>query len=271
MAPAIGLGPSTPLTTLQRRLPPCTELLPIPLIGMSCLPSTFGQTNSGSPPSTEQSSGGKHFPSFDFTNAPGSSSWRTEARTFVSRCAGVSDNSRAATSLRFRLCANSTQLDADMELLFKLHEARWAGGYSRAFTGHRQAFHLEFAHIALARRWLRLWVMELDSVPVAVWYGFRYAGVEWYYQAGRNPAYDSASVGFVLLCHTIRAALQDGASAYWFLRGSETYKGRFAEEDPGVETIAAARTARGRAAITIARHIDRAPVAARHYVRSRFG
>lgn len=173
--------------------------------------------------------------------------------------------------LRFRLCANSTQLDADMELLFKLHEARWAGGYSRAFTGHRQAFHLEFAHIALARRWLRLWVMELDSVPVAVWYGFRYAGVEWYYQAGRNPAYDSASVGFVLLCHTIRAALQDGASAYWFLRGSETYKGRFAEEDPGVETIAAARTARGRAAITIARHIDRAPVAARHYVRSRFG
>lgn len=173
--------------------------------------------------------------------------------------------------LQFRLCTDPTQLDADMGLLFKLHEARWAGTYSRAFTEHRQAFHLEFARHALERGWLRLWVMELDSVAVAVWYGFRYAGVEWYYQAGRDPARDSASVGFVLLCHTIRAALQDGASAYWFLRGSETYKGRFAEEDPGVETVAAVRTLRGRAAVAAARTIDRAPATARRYVRSRIG
>lgn len=176
-----------------------------------------------------------------------------------------------AHTLTFRLCDDPHRLDADIDLLFQLHAARWTNADSSAFDGARRDFHREFAHIALARGWLRLWVMELDSTPVAVWYGFRYAGVEWYYQAGRDPAYDSASVGFVLLCHTVRAALQDGANAYWFLRGGEAYKDRFAEDRPVLETVAAGRTLRGRAAVAAVRAADRAPAAARRRLRSQFG
>jgi CelD/BcsL family acetyltransferase involved in cellulose biosynthesis len=176
-----------------------------------------------------------------------------------------------AQQLKYRLSADPERLDADLDLLFTLHSARWAKGGSSAFVGARQAFHREFAHLALARGWLRLWVMELDSEPVAVWYGFRYAGIEWYYQAGRDPARDSASVGFVLLCHTIRAALEDGAEAYWFLRGGEAYKDRFAEEDPGVETVAVARSLRGRAAVAAAGGVDRLPAPGRRWARARLG
>jgi CelD/BcsL family acetyltransferase involved in cellulose biosynthesis len=50
-------------------------------------------------------------------------------------------------------------------------------------------------------------------------------------------------VGLVLLAHSIRAALEDGLDEYRFLRGAEPYKYRFADEDPGLETIVAAPNA----------------------------
>jgi CelD/BcsL family acetyltransferase involved in cellulose biosynthesis len=174
-------------------------------------------------------------------------------------------------NLSYRLCSDPERLDADLELLFALHDARWTQRQSSAFGHARQAFHRNFARLALARGWLRLWVMELDGKPVAAWYGFRHAGVEWYYQSGRDPAYDRDAVGFVLLCHTIRSAVEDGMHAYWFLRGGEAYKDRFAEEDPGLETIASARTQRGRAAITATRALDRLPGAGRRLLRARLG
>lgn len=174
-----------------------------------------------------------------------------------------------AYQLRYRLATDPDRLDADLDLLFQLHGARWSDGFSRAFAGARLAFHRDFARIALASGWLRLWVMELDEVPAAVWYGFRYAGIEWYYQAGRDPARDADSVGFVLLCHTIRAALEDGAQAYWFLRGGEAYKDRFAEVDPGVQSVTVAHSPQGRAALAGLRTIARLPAPARRWVRAR--
>jgi CelD/BcsL family acetyltransferase involved in cellulose biosynthesis len=176
-----------------------------------------------------------------------------------------------AHRLSFRLTTDPDRLDADLELLFALHDARWQGAGSGAFSGARRAFHHEFARLALARGWLRLWVMELDERPVAAWYGFRYANAECYYQSGRDPAHDAGSVGFVLLCHTIRAALEEGAEAYWFLRGDEGYKYRFAEEDPGVRTVALASTRRGRAAVAAVKALDRLPAAGSRWARARLG
>ena len=147
--------------------------------------------------------------------------------------------------LRFRL-ATATTLDRDLKLLFQLHEACWQGS---SFAGRDQAFHCAFARVAQRRGWLRLWFLELDGRPAAAWYGFRFSGTEWFYQVGRDPAWRSASVGLVLLAHTIRDAIADGIAEYRFLRGAEAYKYRFASEDPGVETVAVARTAAGRAAL----------------------
>ncbi len=175
-----------------------------------------------------------------------------------------------AHELRYRL-SDKERLDQDMRLLFALHAARWRREASGALAGRRQGFHLDFSRLALDRGWLRLWVMELDQRPVAVWYGFRYAGVEWYYQAGWDPAFASASVGFVLLTHTVRSAMQDGASAYWFLRGGEEYKARFAEEDAGIETLLLPRSVRGRLAAVGATYLDHIPSTAKEWVKKLAG
>lgn len=138
--------------------------------------------------------------------------------------------------VRIRL-ADQNSLRGDMETLFALHAARWRDRPSSAFAGPRRDFHLHFARLALARGWLRLWLLELDGEPVAAWHGFRFGDAEWYYQSGRDPRHDDEAVGFVLLAHTVRAAIEDGMREYRFLLGDEPYKLRFTSEDPGDSTV----------------------------------
>ena len=102
------------------------------------------------------------------------------------------------------------------------------------------------------RGWARLWLLEVDGAPRAAWYGFRFGGADSYYQAGRDPAWERQSVGFVLLVHTIRSAVEDGLAEYRFLRGAEPFKYRFANADPGLVTVARANGALGRATVTTA-------------------
>jgi CelD/BcsL family acetyltransferase involved in cellulose biosynthesis len=150
-----------------------------------------------------------------------------------------------AHALAFRLADDPARLDDDLRLLFGLHETRW--GAQSAFLRWRE-FHAQFARLALERGWLRLWFLELDGRPAAAWYGFRFGRVESYYQAGRDLAHGDASVGFVLLAHTIREAASDGMREYRFLRGGELFKSRFADADVGLETVVVTRGARGRLA-----------------------
>jgi CelD/BcsL family acetyltransferase involved in cellulose biosynthesis len=206
---------------------------------------------------------------------------RFQGRTWPEILAGRSRNFRDQVGRRERRLArdhklvyrltDAARLDSDLSLLFGLHRARWESDGSDALAGPRQAFHREFAAQAHERGWLRLWVMELDDVPAAVWYGFRYAGREWYYQGGWDPAFRAQSVGFVLLCHTIRSAVEDGLSEYWFLRGSETYKSRFADDDPALETVIVPHGLRGSAALSAIRRLDRLPEPLRRYAVARAG
>ena len=79
--------------------------------------------------------------------------------------------------------------------------------------------------------------------------GFRFGGVESNYQTGRDPGFSDSSVGFVLLCHSIREALEDGMREWRFLLGDEPYKGRFADHDRGLERVLVPLSRRGRGAL----------------------
>ena len=211
-----------------------------------------------------------------WSEALGATTWRREASPVVhvppggweEYLAGRSSNFRAqlarrqrslenAGSPRFRL-ANETTLDRDLDTLFALHRSRWG---SRGTDFGDSAFHREVARTALERRWLRLWLLELDGRPVAAWHGFKVGDVASYYQAGRDPAYERLSVGFVLLAHTLRAAVAEGATEYRLGRGAEAFKYRFTADDPGLETVVRARGGIGRTALKCGR--------AAQYVRGR--
>jgi dTDP-4-amino-4,6-dideoxygalactose transaminase/CelD/BcsL family acetyltransferase involved in cellulose biosynthesis len=153
--------------------------------------------------------------------------------------------------LRYRLANDLDRLDDDFDLLCRLHERRW-GDSSEAFSADRRPFLRDFVHLAFERGWLRLWFLELGGQAAAAWLGFRFAGVESYYQGGRDPNWDRFSVGAVLVAHTLREAIVDGVSEYRFLRGDEAYKNRLATRDPGVETVTLAGSPAGRAALAAA-------------------
>jgi len=160
--------------------------------------------------------------------------------------------------LRYRLTQDRDDVNRDYETLLSLHRARW-GEQSSSFVPPRDTFHLEFAKVAFERGWLRLWTLELDGRPAAAWLGYRFGGAEWYYQAGRDPALEREAVGFVLMAHTVREALNDGVGEYRLLLGGEAYKDRFATGDQGLETVVFARGARGRAVRAAARAALAAP------------
>jgi CelD/BcsL family acetyltransferase involved in cellulose biosynthesis len=137
--------------------------------------------------------------------------------------------------VRYRLVDGSRDLQSELDILFRLHAARWAATPSALLV--HEGFHRAVTELAAQRRWLRVWVLEIEDRPAAALYGFRFAGVESYYQAGRDPRWDRYRVGFVLLAHAIQQAAHDSVAEYRLLRGGEQYKYRFATADPGLETI----------------------------------
>jgi CelD/BcsL family acetyltransferase involved in cellulose biosynthesis len=165
-----------------------------------------------------------------------------------------------AYEVAFRLSADPATLSDDLDALFRLHRARWAD-VETAFAGRDEAFHRDFARTALSRGWLRLWLLEVDGVAVAAWYGFRFAEIEWYYQAGRDPAWDDRSVGFVLFSHALEQALSDGVSEFRMLRGGESYKYRFATGDVPLESIVVGSGLVGESAAAVAAFVQMWPPA----------
>jgi CelD/BcsL family acetyltransferase involved in cellulose biosynthesis len=164
---------------------------------------------------------------------------RTRSRNFREQLGRRERKLAREHQVRYRLADGARDLASDLDILFRLHRARWAGRYS-AFLAD-EPFHRSFAAAASERGWLRLWVLEVDGEPVAAVYGFRLADTECYYQAGRDRRWDHYRVGFVLLAHAIREAADDGIVEYRLLRGDEEYKHRFGTHDPGLETVGVSR------------------------------
>jgi CelD/BcsL family acetyltransferase involved in cellulose biosynthesis len=132
--------------------------------------------------------------------------------------------------VRVRQPASEEEVLGDLRTLFQLHDARWTGReVASAITdpGVRE-FHRRFMVEAHRRGWLRLYLLEVDSAPVAGWYGWRVGDRFSYYQAGFDPAWARYSVGFLLLAETIREAIAEGVAEYDLLLGDEPFKARFA-------------------------------------------
>ena len=161
------------------------------------------------------------------------------SRQFRSQLGRKLRSLRREHEVRFRLTRTADEVPADLSTLFRLHDARWAGRSEPSALADPaiRAFHLEFARAAFERGWLRLTVMEVDSVPIAALYGWLIGGRWSYYQAGFDPAWSRRSPGLLLLAETIRQAIEERASEYDMLRGDEAFKRRFATSSRTVRTL----------------------------------
>jgi CelD/BcsL family acetyltransferase involved in cellulose biosynthesis len=169
-------------------------------------------------------------------------------------------------SLAYRLAQDPERLDGDLDTLFALHEKRWGEQSSGVFAAQEAAMQREFAHAAFERDWLRLWLMELDGKPVAARLGFRFGGIEFAYQAGRDRSWDRYGIGFVLQCHAIREAMNESAREFRLLRGGEAYKDRFGGVDHGLVSLAIARGLKGRTSLAAGRMALRLPPGGRRWL-----
>jgi CelD/BcsL family acetyltransferase involved in cellulose biosynthesis len=132
--------------------------------------------------------------------------------------------------VRVRRSVSEEEVPGDFARLFELHEARWRGRdvVSSIAGPLARDFHREFVIQAHQHGWLRLYLLEVDEVAVAGWYGWRVGDRFSYYQAGFDPAWSRHSVGFLLLAETVREAIAEGAAEYDLLLGDEPFKARFA-------------------------------------------
>jgi CelD/BcsL family acetyltransferase involved in cellulose biosynthesis len=115
------------------------------------------------------------------------------------------------------------RLDDGWRLLHTLHAQRWEGG---GVLADPRLDHLlrRFTSELAARDEVWLTTLDVEGVPVAAWYGFAWNDTVYFYQSGRDPRWEPASVGLVLMAVMIRRAIDRGYRRFDFLRGREAYK-----------------------------------------------
>jgi CelD/BcsL family acetyltransferase involved in cellulose biosynthesis len=78
----------------------------------------------------------------------------------------------------------------------------------------------------------------MEGRQAAALFNYDYNGRVWVYNSGFDPeAFSHLSAGVILTAKAIEKAIENGRTAFDFLRGDETYKYRFGAEDTTVHRI----------------------------------
>ena len=153
-------------------------------------------------------------------------------------------------TVEFEAIGDQSRLTEALAVLITQHNARWhdRGGSDAFHLKELVAFHHELSRTALARGWLRFYVLTLDGQPAASQYGFLYRGIFYFYQSAFDASYEKYSVGFLTMGLAIRQAITEGAREFDLLHGDEGYKshwstqrrklGRFELYPPGAKNAA---------------------------------
>jgi CelD/BcsL family acetyltransferase involved in cellulose biosynthesis len=136
-------------------------------------------------------------------------------------------------AVRFEAASSEETRRSSLTALIELHQKRWSlrDGASEAFTSPALiAFHEEVSALALAKGWLRLFVLSADGQPVSALYGFRYGDIFSFYQSGFDPGWAKQSVGMVTMGLAIESAFGEGCAEFDMLHGDEAYKFHWARQ-----------------------------------------
>jgi len=148
---------------------------------------------------------------------------------------------RLESRYRCRVVRSQTAADVDryLPVLFDLHQRRWEeAGYPGAFASPaRRKFYQAMASAFLRRGWLEFWALELNEVPVATQFCFRYKDTVYLLQEGFDTQYIKDRIGYALRSHVLRYCIETGVKCYDFLGGSDSYKQKFGAQEEAYLSI----------------------------------
>jgi CelD/BcsL family acetyltransferase involved in cellulose biosynthesis len=127
--------------------------------------------------------------------------------------------------VRFEMATGATLAEL-VEALFRLHDARWhqLGCPGVLADPAIRRFHRAAAPLLLNSGLLRLHVLSLDERIIAVMYALHARRRAYCYLCGFDPEFGALSPGTLILGHSIRQAVREGAREVDFLRGQERFK-----------------------------------------------
>lgn len=140
---------------------------------------------------------------------------------------------RRRYACEFAIVRTQDDLDAAMNALVRLHQARWTSkGQFGAFSGGPfESFLRHAMSQSLANGRLRFWTLSIDGQVEAALMGFLDNGVLHYFQKGFNPAYASEDLGNAMLGLCIRECFDDRhVQAFDFMGGGAAYKTLWARQ-----------------------------------------
>lgn len=122
--------------------------------------------------------------------------------------------------------ASETNFDELFDRLIDLHCARWNRRNQRGVLceGATRRFHKRAARALLLRGITRVYVMRIAGRIVAGVYALFCRRQMRSYIGGFDPDLPDLSLGTLAIGYAIEEARREGATAYNFLRGAETYK-----------------------------------------------
>ncbi len=125
----------------------------------------------------------------------------------------------------YRLVESSEELEKEMATFLRLFRSNRPD--KAAFMTEQMAsfFHSLVGGMAKDQI-LKLFFLDLDTLPVAAVMCFDYNSTTYLYNNGYDQRYSPMSVGLISKVLNIRASIERGMKRYDFLRGGEDYKSR---------------------------------------------
>lgn len=152
----------------------------------------------------------------------------------------------AAGKATFHLARSPSDLAEGKTILEALHNERWqTAGKKGVFEASRfEKFHATVMPMFLDNGVLELRWLSVAGAPVAAMYNLVWNNKVYFYQSGRAldlPRH--LRPGIVLICHALRAAIEDGRREFDFLGGDSLYKRHLALDARPIERLRIARPA----------------------------
>ena len=128
--------------------------------------------------------------------------------------------------VRIRRCENPDELSRKLKILFSLHKKRWNLVNQPGSFGcrERREFYFAMGPSFLSKGWLEFWLMELNGVPAAAQYCFRYRNTVSILQEGFDPKFAVDKPGYALRAAMLKHFIETGVRRYDFLGGLAAHK-----------------------------------------------